>query len=333
MNDSFAKLKICLSALAITPFLIVALSTVCGALPPEEKLCNQSRQAPGLTPESKPKPEPLPFLPKLDHDLPAAIAAYERGKFVQAEELFQSILLKDMSNARAHYYYASCLAKDGKRSAAACEYEQTLKYSHDKNLTAYSLQAVRNLHGDAAEKAKNQSESIADKAKMHGATKHLDMQAERLLSQLNQDYEHKKKEWQRDLDRSVHAAEIQLAEDIVARPGQKSDLETKAGYKIRIIKIDAQEPLKLIEEEHARKLTAFASVHENLKGQMRARVGASQVVPANTNLTVRNYINFGGIHEPEPQLEPVSPGLKATAHSLDSRLKPAQSGHGRQTKM
>ncbi len=308
--------KLCICALVL-PFLFVFGSTAGGALPPEDKLWNLKKeiQAPveKLSAAGGAMPQQIVTMKE-------AKSAYETGNYSKATDMFKSILLQRGDNAQAHYYYANCLARAGNHSLARAEYFACMKYSHDQNLSNYCIQAIEALNGNAELRQKE---------------RHVDQQAQRLRSEIIADHDRRKAERQKQLDLAIRRVENKLIEDKLANPGSSKTLETKAKYDIKILQIDAEEPFKLIEDDYARRLQAFTNSHENLKGQIRSKVGASQVVPSNTTMTVRNYMNFGGNLESEPEqvkaVEAPSPGLHARAGVLkptspSSRSKGARPG-------
>ncbi|GEM_PF-1037493 len=285
--------KLWLRAPLVVPILFTFSSTAGGALPTEEKLWN----LPTATPVSSAKTIPTPKNVSPAADLKMAISTYEKGNVWEAEILFKSIVLKHKGNALAHYYYANCLAKSGDHANARDQYFTCMKFTQDQVLSNYCIEAIKALNINAELRHKE---------------RHLDQEALRLRSQIDADHDRLKGERQKQLDRAIHDIEKRLNEDRLANPGSRTALETKAKYDIAILKLDFQDSFKLIEDDYARRLQAFSSSHESLKGQIRAKDGASQVIPANTSMTVRNYMNFGGSPDQEKIVESTSPGLRAT---------------------
>ncbi len=302
--------KLCICALVL-PFLFVFGSTAGGALPPEDKLWN-------LPPVKK-------TLPASDFD--AAISLYKKERYGEAQTMFQTILSGQKGNALAHYYYANCLAKSGQLELARAEYNLALKYTSDQELSNFCIQAIQALNrnpnmgvGTGTGKASSiADQTLAGKAAMPGATKQLDQQAETLRNELIADHKRKVAEKNKELEQAKQLIKRQLEEDIAAKPGSETELRRKALYKIKILEIDFAADAKPLEEAYVKRLESFNSAHANLKGQMGAKVGASQVVPSNTTMTVRNYMNFGGLESDREQVKAVeapSPGLRARAGVL-----------------
>lgn len=289
-----------------------------------------------------------------------AIALYKACSFDKAVALFQQILLAEPTNAQAHYYYANCLARAGQNAAARFEYQSSLRYSNDTDLRSYSSQALKNLDAIAARKAAGESlafdstsvkaDDSTNQATVHssnGQTKavHFDQQLERLRAEVNKEYHHKLDEKRAELNRKISKVEQDRDTEINATPsyfpGPMSSqninykstvdgIKTKAEYKIKILTADYQEEFRLIDETYGKRLDSLASSHQNLKGQMGATVGSSQVTPAGTSFYVRNYVNFGGV---QPGVEngsnggsasTVSPGLLA----VPGKLRPFVVGNG-----
>ena len=174
---------------------------------------------------------------------------------------------------------------------------------------------------------------------------HFDQQLERLRAEVNKEYHHRLDEKRAELNRKISKVEQERDEELNATPryfqtpissqniNYKTTIDgikTKAEYKIRILTADYQDEFRLIEEAYGKRLDSLASSHQNLKGQMGATVGSSQVTPAGTSFYVRNYVNFGGVQagvetgSSGASTPPFSPGLRA----VPGRLKPFAVGNG-----
>lgn len=255
----------------------------------------------------------------------AAVAFYKAGSFEKAVPLFQALLLVEPNNAQAHYYYANCLAREGQNSAARFEYQSSLRYSKSAELTNYSNQALKNLAAlpsskfsekaavDSADKLiESPSQKVAGSAGNQAKAAHFDQQLERLRAEVNAEYRHKLDEKKSELNRKISKIRQEADEEINSTPRffpahmrtQNINYETtvvaiqaKADTKIKILTSDYQDEFRLIDETYGKRLEALASSHQNLKGQMGATVGSSQVTPNGTSFYVRNYVNFGGVQE------------------------------------
>ncbi|MBP9092367.1 tetratricopeptide repeat protein [bacterium] len=287
-----------------------------------------------------------------------AISLYRASSIAKAVPLFQQILLAEPTNAQAHYYYANCLAREGQNSAARFEYQSSLRYSNNTELKNYCSQALKNLDAVAARKASGDSlaidstsakaDDLAKQTTVHssnGQTRavHFDQQLERLRAEVSKEYHHKLDEKRAELNRKISKIEQERDAEINATPAYfpahisspninyKSTVDgikTKAEYKVKILTADYQEEFRLIDETYGKRLDSLASSHQNLKGQMGATVGSSQVTPAGTSFYVRNYVNFGGVQTGVETgsigASAFSPGLKA----VPGKLKPFAAGNG-----
>ncbi|MFA6212730.1 MAG: tetratricopeptide repeat protein [Candidatus Obscuribacterales bacterium] len=286
----------------------------------------------------------------------AAVAFYKAGSFEKAVPLFQALLLVEPTNAQAHYYYANCLAREGQNSAARFEYQSSLRYSKSAELTDYSNQALKNLAAlpssklseksaaDSADKLiESPSQKVTGSASNQAKAAHFDQQLERLRAEVNAEYRHKLDEKKSELNRKISKIRQEADEEINSTPRffpahmrtQNTNYETtivaiqaKADTKIKILTSDYQDEFRLIDETYGKRLEALASSHQNLKGQMGATVGSSQVTPNGTSFYVRNYVNFGGVQESikagatsntsSTSNTSASPGLRA----VPGKLKP-----------
>lgn len=296
---------------------------------------------------------------KKHEKIEAAISFYKAGSFDKAVPLFQQILLTEPTNAQAHYYYANCLAHQGQYSSARFEYQSSLRYSNNTELRNYCSQALKNLDAVSARKTLDQPIDLdssrskaADSSEQKSVSSasgqakavHFDQQLERLRAEVNKEYHHKLDEKKGELNRKISKIEKERDEEINATPAYfpahisaqninyKSTIDaikTKAEYKIRILKSDYQEEFRLIDEVFGKRLDSLASSHQNLKGQMAATVGSSQVTSSGTSFYVRNYVNFGGVQEEvkagsgSASTSDVSPGLRA----VPGKLKPFAVGN------
>lgn len=293
-----------------------------------------------------------------------AVSFYKAGSFEKAVPLFQALLLAEPTNAQAHYYYANCLAREGQNSAARFEYQSSLRYSKSAELTNYSTQALRNLAAlpsakfsaqppmnssaksavDSADKLiESSSQKAANSTNNHVKAAHFDQQLERLRAEVNAEYRRKVDEKKVELNRKISKIRQEAEEEINSTPRyfpalmrtQNTNYETtivaiqaKTDTKIKILTSDYQDEFRLIDETYGKRLEALASSHQNLKGQMGATVGSSQVTPGGSSFYVRNYVNFGGVQESiktgstsnaSPTSNTVaSPGLRA----VPGKLKP-----------
>lgn len=287
---------------------------------------------------------PQKAVAKKNEKIEAAISLYKAGLIAKAVPLFQQVLLVQPTNAPVHYYYANCLAQQGQNSAARFEYQSSLHYSHNVDLSNYCKQALQNLDalsGSTASREAVTGESSQTNAAANVQTKgaHFDQQLERLREEVNREYHHKLDEKKAELNRKISKIKQEADEEINATPRyfpahmrtQNLSYETtvaaiqaKAETKIKILTSDYQDDFRLIDETYGRRLDALANSHQNLKGQMGATVGSSQVTPAGTSFYVRNYVNFGGVVEDSKtgsggsSTATFSPGLRA----VPGRLKP-----------
>lgn len=303
---------------------------------------------PPALPEVASQPSSTSVVPKTvakkNEKIEAAIALYKAGLIAKAVPLFQQVLLAQPTNAPAHYYYANCLAQQGQNSAARFEYQSSLHYSHNLDLSNYCKQALQNLDALSSSKAISEvvpgassKTNIVANVQTKGA--HFDQQLERLREEVNREYHHKLDEKKAELNRKISKIKQEADEEINATPKyfpahirtQNINYDTtiaaiqaKAETKIKILTSDYQDEFRLIDETYGRRLDALASSHQNLKGQMGATVGSSQVTPAGTSFYVRNYVNFGGVAENSKTgsggsaAATFSPGLRA----VPGRLKP-----------
>ena len=281
---------------------------------------------------------------KKSEKIEAAISLYKAGLITKAVPLFQQVLLAQPTNAAAHYYYANCLAQQGQNSAARFEYQSSLHYSRNSDLSNYCKQALQNL--DALSSSKASSEAVTgDSSKSNAVAnvqakgQHFDQQLERLREEVNREYHHKLDEKKAELNRKISKIKQEADEEINATPKYFpahirtqninydttiAAIQSKAETKIKILTSDYQDDFRLIDETYGRRLDAIASSHQNLKGQMGATVGSSQVTPSGTSFYVRNYVNFGGVAENSKtgsggsSAATFSPGLRA----VPGRLKP-----------
>ncbi len=294
-------------------------------------------QSPSVSPVQK-------TVAKKNEKIDAAISLYKAGLIAKAVPLFQQVLLAQPTNAPAHYYYANCLAQQGQNSSARFEYQSSLHYSHNVDLSNYCKQALQNLDalsGSTASREAVTGESSQTKAEANVQTKgaHFDQELERLREEVNREYHHKLDEKKAELNRKISKIKQEADEEINATPRYfpahmrtqnlsydttVAAIQAKAETKIRILTSDYQDDFRLIDETYGRRLDALANSHQNLKGQMGATVGSSQVTPAGTSFYVRNYVNFGGVAENSKagsggsSAETFSPGLRA----VPGRLKP-----------
>ena len=289
-----------------------------------------------------------------------AISLYKAGSFDRAVPLFQQVLLVEPTNAQTHYYYANCLAREGQNLAARFEYQSSLRYSKDIDLSNYSSQALKNLDAlirrkiaaqpldlgltgsTAADLSEPKSTVVAN---LQAKAAHFDQQLERLRSEVNSEYHRKLDEKRADLNRKISKIKQETEEEIRATPkyfpahisaqninydSTIAALQAKAETKIKILTSDYQDDFRLIDETYAKRLDSLASSHQNLKGQMGATVGSSQVTPSGTSFYVRNYVNFGGVQETgkagsNAEASTFSPGLRA----VPGRLRPFAIENGR----
>lgn len=257
----------------------------------------------------------------------AAVSLYKAGSFDTAVPLFQQILLAEPTNAQAHYYYANCLAHGGQYSSARFEYQSSSRYSNSTELRNYCSQALKNLDALSARKtadkplardssrpkaADSSEQTSVSLASGQAQPVHFDQQLESLRAEVNKEYHHKLDAKRGELNQKISKVEKERDEEINATPAYfpahisaqninyKSTIDaikTKAEYKIKILTSDYQEDFRLIDEVYSKRLDSLARSHQDLKGQMAATVGSSQVTPAGTSFYVRNYVNFGGVQE------------------------------------
>jgi tetratricopeptide (TPR) repeat protein len=167
-------------------------------------------------------------------------------------------------------------------------------------------------------------------------TRHLDQHFDQVRSELEQERLSKIAVKQKELDRFVSGLQAQMREDIYLVPrtmfasGEYPNPEYNntvqrirrdAEEKIKIRKIDFEDEFRKINDFYAAKLEVLLGSHRNLKTQIGATAGASQVVPSNTNMYLRNYVNFGGTDE-APIVRPAAEPLMAVPGSLHKGRPP-----------
>ncbi|CAN5264156.1 hypothetical protein BH11CYA1_BH11CYA1_02300 [soil metagenome] len=343
------KLLTCaLYFLAASVWSFSTVGTICGAF-----ASGGNRVRFELVPPASPETVPassmptsgLKGAPKKKGLMEEAVTAYKSGFFDKAVSLFQELLLREPTNAQAHYYYANCLARQGQNSAARFEYQSTLHYSKNADLTSYSNQALKNLAAMPTSSLSSttpaSTASTASGAPLFASPEkaaHYDRQLERLRAEVNSEYHRRLDEKRAELNRKTGKVRQEVEDEINATPryypavvrtpnlnydSAIAAIQVRGDNKIKILTSDYQDEFRLIDEVFTKRLDALSSSHQNLKGQMGATVGSSQVTPAGTTFYVRNYVNFGGVQEnvSHPSVAPFappSPGLKA----VPGRLKP-----------
>lgn len=285
-----------------------------------------------------------------------AVNFYKQGQFARAIELLQTVLLSEPTNAQAHYYYGNCLARDGQFSAANFEYRAGYKYAPaQSSLRSYCLSGINNTTGqktataaeakarvaavDGADSAVSEtkateSKGVAENQATNSSSKHLDQHFSQVQAEVEQERLAKVAAKQKELDNAIARMQAQMREDIYQVPkymltDQAANLDynnavqrirTSAEEKIKIKKIDFEEEFRKINDFYAAKLQVLLSSHTNLKKQISATSGSSQVVPSNTNMYLRNYVNYGGTDE-APLLLPAGEALQAVPEKLKNRGK------------
>lgn len=272
-------------------------------------------------------------------DLGNAIAKYNHRQYEAAVTLLQLALLKDPTNAQAHYYYANCLALDGQYSAANYEYRACLQYSKNQILTNYCTKAVRNLPTGKSivcrEKRKAEveletPESPVNTARDAISKKSFEDVSERMRSQFKAIHASKIDEKRKELRWAIADINQRLQLDIADVPQffrQEnrivessnygtiiSELRERAQVKIKILESEYQEKITALDEIYAKQLAELNGLHENLKDQMTSPIGASKLTQTGTSVHIRNYVNFGGVSDSPPMVESIkqaSPGLLA----------------------
>lgn len=92
------------------------------------------------------------------------------------------------------------------------------------------------------------------------------------------------------------------------REYERSILNLKSQFETKVDNIVTQlsKDCLVFEEAHARKMAELATSKNSLKTQMNSQVGNSKVVSHGTNMYVRNYVNFGGVEEPQRMIVPAA---------------------------
>ncbi len=83
---------------------------------------------------------------------------------------------------------------------------------------------------------------------------------------------------------------------------------------------EAEKACTGLQAHYSKRMMDVIASRENLKGQMRSRVGNNRVVQVGTNMYVRNYENFGGVQDNGNHLVPQVPSLPAALMAVTKRL-------------
>ncbi len=92
---------------------------------------------------------------------------------------------------------------------------------------------------------------------------------------------------------------------------------------------DAEKSCNGLQVHYTKRMMDVIASRESLKGQMTSRVGNNRVVPVGTNMYVRNYENFGGVHDNISGASTQTQSLPAALMAVTKRLSDSTTGKQR----